>query len=122
MGRVRAKNTKPEMIVRRLAHGLGFRFRLHRRTLPGRPDLVFPRFRKAIFVHGCFWHRHHCKKATTPKSNAEFWHKKFAENVERDTRAIAELTSLGWSSMIVWECQTNDIESLSDSLLAFLSE
>lgn len=122
MGRVRQKNTKPEMVVRRLAHSLGFRFRLHRRDLPGRPDLAFPKLGKVIFVHGCFWHRHNCKKATTPSSNVDYWHKKFAENVERDNKAIAELTSAGWGSMVVWECQTSDIGALADSISAFLGE
>jgi DNA mismatch endonuclease, patch repair protein len=120
MGRVRQKNTKPEIVVRSLAHQLGYRFRLHRRDLPGRPDLVFPKLKKVIFVHGCFWHRHGCSKATTPKSNLAYWQPKFAENVERDKRAIAELLSLGWEPMVVWECETRDIDALSQSLSTFL--
>ncbi len=123
MGRVRQQHTKPEVIVRSLAHSLGYRFRLHRRDLPGSPDLVFPKRRKAIFVHGCFWHQHPgCRKATTPKSNEDYWQKKFAQNVERDHKAIAELTRMGWASMIVWECQTSDINALSATLAAFLGE
>jgi DNA mismatch endonuclease, patch repair protein len=120
MGRVRQKNTKPEIVVRSLAHQLGYRFRPHRRDLPGRPDLVFPKLKKVIFVHGCFWHRHGCSKATTPKSNLAYWQPKFAENVERDKRAIAELLSLGWEPMVVWECETRDIDALSQSLSTFL--
>jgi DNA mismatch endonuclease (patch repair protein) len=121
MSRVRGKNTKPELVVRSAAHRLGYRFRLHRKDLPGRPDLVFPRLRKAVFVHGCFWHRHEgCKKATTPGSNVDYWHKKFAENVERDNKAVAELTRMGWALMIVRECQTTDVDSISQSLRAFL--
>ena len=120
MGRVRQKNTAPEIIVRSLAHRLGFRFRLHRKDLPGRPDLAFPKLRKVVFVHGCFWHRHDCKKATTPRSNSDYWRNKFAENVERDKKAIAELTSVGWESMIVWECETRDVDKLGASLSAFL--
>lgn len=120
MGRVRQKDTKPEMLVRSLAHWLGFRFRLHRRDLPGRPDLVFPKLKKVIFVHGCFWHRHGCSKTTTPKSNSAYWQPKFAENVERDKRVVAELLSLGWKPMVVWECETRDIDALSQSLSTFL--
>lgn len=122
MGRVRQRNTKPEILVRRVLHAMGYRFRLHRKDLPGRPDIVLPKFRKAIFVHGCFWHRHDCKKATIPKSNDKYWSNKFAENVKRDNKAIAELTRLGWASMIVWECQTRDINALSKSLSAFLRD
>lgn len=120
MGRVARAGTKPEMIVRRLAHGLGYRFRLQRRDLPGTPDIVFPSRKKVVFVHGCFWHRHDCKKATTPKSNAKFWQEKFARNVERDRVAIAELSELGWEALVVWECQTKDKEALADRLETFL--
>lgn len=122
MGRVKAKNTKPELIVRRLAHGLGYRFRLHRKDLPGRPDLVFPGLKKAIFVHGCFWHRHNCSKATTPKTNVSFWQEKFDRNVERDKSAISALEGIGWGVMIVWECETKDREGLILRLTNFLSE
>lgn len=106
MSRIRGKNTKPEMIVRRAAHSLGLRFRLHRKDLPGSPDLFFVRRRKAMFVHGCFWHRHsECRKAYTPKSNADFWQQKFARNVERDAAAQAKLRAAGWDPVIVWECE-----------------
>jgi len=106
MSKIRGKNTKPEMMVRRAAHSLGLRFRLHRKDLPGSPDLVFVRLRKAVFVHGCFWHRHSdCQKAYTPKSNNEFWQQKFARNVERDVAAQAKLRAAGWDPIIVWECE-----------------
>ena len=120
MGRVSHFDTPPEIAVRRLLHSLGYRFRLHRKDLPGRPDIVLPRLKKVIFVHGCFWHRHTgCRKATTPKSNADYWQNKFAENVERDRRAIAELLRLGWEPMVVWECETRDIDALSQALSTF---
>ncbi|CAN7737716.1 very short patch repair endonuclease [Rhizobium leguminosarum] len=120
MGRVKSKNTKPEMIVRRTAHGLGYRFRLYRKELPGRPDLVFPRLRKAVFVHGCFWHRHDCLRGTTPQTNVAFWEEKLARNVERDNAAIAALRGAGWSTLVVWECQTRNRDELSDTLRIFL--
>lgn len=122
MGQVRQKNTKPEMVVRRLLHSMGFRYRLHGKDLPGRPDLVFSRSKRVVFVHGCYWHRHDCKKATVPSSNVDYWTKKFAENVARDNKVVDKLTSLGWASMIVWECQTRDLEALASSLSAFLED
>jgi len=106
MGRIRGKDTKPELIVRRLAHSLGYRFRLHRVGLPGRPDLVFPRYRTVVFVHGCFWHRHPgCPCAAVPKTRPEFWAAKFVSNVARDARNQAELRKLGWSVVVLWECE-----------------
>jgi DNA mismatch endonuclease (patch repair protein) len=121
MGRIRGTNTKPELVVRRLAHRLGFRFRLHRRDLPGSPDLVFPGLQKVVFVHGCYWHRHPgCRKAYEPKSNVAFWAKKFAENVIRDERALADLRQQGWDSLVVWECEVGDLESLASRLRAHL--
>lgn len=120
MGRVKRADTKPEMIVRRLAHALGYRFRLHRKDLPGRPDIVFPRLKKVIFVHGCYWHRHDCAKATTPKTNVDFWRQKFERNVERDTNALTDLSKQGWRTMVVWECETKDRETLEKSVAAFL--
>lgn len=115
MSRVRGKNTSPEMRVRRAAHALGLRFRLHRKDLPGKPDLVFPKHQIAMFVHGCFWHRHpECSKASIPKSRVEFWQKKFDANVARDARVEAELESLGWHVIIIWECDTkSDVAMLS---------
>lgn len=120
MSRVRQKNTKPEIVVRQLLHAKGYRFRLHYRELPGTPDIVFPGRRKAIFVHGCFWHRHEgCKKASTPKTRRDFWQAKFAANQARDARKIAELHNLGWTTMIVWECEIRDGD-LADRLREFL--
>lgn len=113
MGRISGKGTKPEMAVRKLAHSLGYRFRLHRKDLPGTPDLVFPGRRIAIFVHGCFWHRHAgCRFAYRPKSNIEFWQTKFKNNVARDRRAEKELKRLSWRVAIIWECETSDFNSL----------
>lgn len=113
MSRVAQKNTGPELRVRRIAHALGLRFRLHRRDLPGTPDLVFPRHQVALFVHGCFWHRHSgCRKATTPKSRQEFWQGKFDRNVERDREVEAALLDLGWRVETIWECETRDASAL----------
>lgn len=121
MSRVKAKGTKPELNVRRLAHGLGYRYRLHRRDLPGSPDLVFPGRRKALFVHGCFWHRHQgCRKTTMPKTRAKFWQRKFDDNVRRDERVIAALRDLGWDVLVVWECETSDENLLRRTLIEFL--
>jgi DNA mismatch endonuclease (patch repair protein) len=106
MSGVRGRNTRPEMAVRRHLHAAGLRFRLHRRDLPGTPDIVLPRRKVAIFVHGCFWHRHEgCPRATTPSSNVEFWRKKFADNVARDARNRAALQAMGWRVVVVWECE-----------------
>lgn len=121
MARVRQRNTAPEIIVRRTAHMLGYRFRLHRRDLPGSPDVVFPSRRKVIFVHGCFWHRHPgCKKATTPKTRREFWKEKFRQNKKRDARNIHSLSTLGWKVLVVWECETRDTKKLARTLRTFL--
>lgn len=121
MSRIRGRNTKPELVVRRLAHALGYRFRLHRRDLPGAPDLVFPGRRKVVFVHGCFWHRHPgCRFAYYPKSNVEFWKKKFDSNVERDARVLRELRETGWSPIIIWECETSDLSALAVRLKSHL--
>src|SRR5947209_2626197 len=108
MGRIRGKNTKPEMLVRRLAHHLGYRYRLHDRRLPGTPDLVFPARRKVIFVNGCFWHQHPnpgCALARQPKSRIEYWVPKLRENVERDKRQRNVLAAQGWQALEIWECQ-----------------
>ncbi len=107
MSRVKAKDTSPEMAVRRKAHAMGLRFRLHRKDLPGTPDLVFPKHRAVVFVHGCFWHRHPgCRKAGMPKSRVAFWKEKFARNVERVRRDVRALGDLGWSVTVIWECET----------------
>jgi len=112
MSRVRGKHTAPEVRVRRAAHKLGLRFRLHRKDLPGKPDLVFPKHRTALFVHGCFWHRHpSCPKASTPKTRMDYWVSKFENNVVRDARIQQDLETLGWRVVTVWDCQTkNDVE------------
>lgn len=121
MSGIRGKNTKPELIVRRVVHSMGFRFRLHRRDLPGSPDLVFPRLHKVIFVHGCFWHRHpSCRLAYTPKSNAEFWRTKLTSNVRRDACAQEALAAAGWEVLVVWECETDEAAPLARKLSSFL--
>jgi len=107
MGRVHSEDTGPEMVVRRLVHTMGYRYRLHVQDLPGSPDLVFPRLRKVVFVHGCFWHQHRCKRGDRrPSSHTDYWLPKLRRNKERDRRVISELKKLGWISLIVWECQT----------------
>ncbi len=117
MARIGPRDTVPEMAVRRAAHRIGFRFRLHKKDLPGRPDLVFPRHRLAIFVHGCFWHRHAgCANCTTPKTRPEFWQKKFRGNVERDRRVCEQLERLHWRTLIIWECEAED-PARPDSIL-----
>lgn len=121
MRAVKSANTKPEMLVRRLAHRLGFRFRLHRKDLPGKPDLVFPDRQRVIFVHGCFWHGHDCKRgARQPKTNADYWLAKIARNQARDQKVVEELTAAGWPSLILWECELRDQEALAARLFAFL--
>jgi DNA mismatch endonuclease (patch repair protein) len=104
MSRVKGRDTKPERIVRSLLHSLGYRFRLHRRDLPGKPDIVLPKYRKVVFVHGCFWHGHEsCPRAARPTSNVEFWNTKIDSNIRRDQSAQEELAKLGWSCFIVWQ-------------------
>lgn len=121
MGRIRSKDTKPEMLVRRLLHRLGYRYALHRRDLPGAPDLVFPSLRKIILVHGCFWHQHRgCNDGRIPKSREDYWQPKLLRNVERDRRNIFRMRRRGWKVMKVWECDTTDINSLTARLLRFL--
>jgi DNA mismatch endonuclease (patch repair protein) len=108
MRAVKSKDTAPEMHVRRFVHALGYRYRLHRDDLPGKPDLVFPRLKRVIFVHGCFWHGHQCIRGSrVPKTNREYWMRKIERNCRRDMASIEALTSMGWSTHIVWECQLN---------------
>jgi len=117
MGRIRQKNTKPELLVRQYLYSLGYRYRLHRIDLPGSPDIVLPKYKLAIFVHGCFWHHHPgCKRAKIPKSRKEWWSKKFKNNQMRDARAIKSLKDMGWKVKVVWECETNDFQSISNAL------
>lgn len=123
MSRIRGRDTRPEMIVRSLAHSMGYRYRLHNPKLPGRPDLTFSRRRKVIFVHGCFWHRHRCRYGrVVPKTNATFWEEKRQGNVERDRRNIAALKRQGWQVLVIWECWTRDVESLRRRLVEFLEQ
>lgn len=106
---IRSRDTKPELKVRKAAHSLGLRFRLHRKDLPGHPDVVFPKYGAVILVHGCFWHRHKgCSKAYSPKSNRIFWQRKFAVNISRDRRVETELKGLGWRILKIWECETHN--------------
>ena len=121
MSRIRNADTGPEMAVRRLVYSMGYRYRLHRRDLPGCPDLAFPAMRKAIFVHGCFWHRHQgCKYAYTPKSRVDFWISKLEGNRARDRKNLAELEQLGWKVLTVWECEIVDLDLLRDRISGFL--
>jgi DNA mismatch endonuclease, patch repair protein len=109
MANIRGKNTSPEFAVRRFLHAQGLRYRLHVKHLPGKPDLVFPRFGVALFVHGCFWHRHDgCRFATTPASNTAFWEKKFDANKKRDETVVRTLTKAGWRVLVIWECEINE--------------
>lgn len=122
MAAIRGKNTKPEMMVRKIAHAMGFRFRLHRKDLPGSPDLVFPHLKRVIFVHGCFWHQHPgCRFAYTPKSNTQFWQHKLEGNTRRDALALSMLGALGWEVLIVWECEITDLPALTLKLNSFLA-
>lgn len=119
MARIRGANTAPELVVRRAAHALGLRFRLHRRDLPGSPDIVFPSRRRALLVHGCYWHRHPgCRLAYMPKSNTEFWTSKFNRNVARDLEVIAALQAAGWCADVIWECETRRPDTIPDRLRA----
>jgi DNA mismatch endonuclease (patch repair protein) len=124
MSRIRDRDTKPEMIVRSLVHQMGFRFRLHRKDLPGKPDIVLPGHKKIIFVHGCFWHMHRCRYGrVVPKTNTEFWLAKRTGNVERDRRNLRQLKAAGWQVLVVWECWTRDPEhKLIPRLEAFLND
>ncbi|MFH2064677.1 MAG: very short patch repair endonuclease [Pseudomonadota bacterium] len=117
MSRISGKNTKPELIVRSLLHNLGYRFRLHRIDLPGKPDITLPKYKKVIFVHGCFWHGHKgCKRSRRPTTNEKFWNKKLAGNMERDKRYYRDLRAMGWQILIVWECDTKNTEKLMHKL------
>ncbi len=125
MSSIKAKDTKPEMIVRKISHSLGYRYRLHRTDLPGKPDLVFPRLSKIIFVNGCFWHMHKCKFGlVTPKTNSDFWRKKRESTVVRDKKQQQELKNLGWQVMVIWECQTRlkKHNALLDVIQLFFSD
>ena len=123
MSHIKSRDTKPELLVRRLLHHMGYRFRLHRRDLPGSPDVVLPRYKVLIYVHGCFWHRHGgCRFATTPANNAEKWQKKFQENMLRDQKNRKDSLQLGWLPIVVWECETRDLELLASRLDTLLRQ
>ena len=123
MSRIRAKGTKPEMAVRRMVHAMGYRYRLHRKDLPGTPDMVFAGRRKVIFVHGCFWHQHDdpgCRNATLPSSNRDFWHPKLKGNALRDQKNRAKLEEMGWKILVIWECELNRGELVAERIQEFL--
>lgn len=125
MRRIRSKDTTPELLVRRLVHKLGYRFRLHRKDLPGKPDLTFPSKKKVIFVHGCFWHSHEspdCKIAHTPCSNKSYWIPKLEKTVARDKKNQTLLQKKGWKFLIIWECETKNFESICKKITGFLSD
>ncbi len=123
MSRIRSKDTKPEITVRRVVHGMGYRYRLHDKKLPGSPDLVFRRRRKVIFVNGCFWHRHkNCAAARLPKSNRGYWTPKLNANRKRDTRNLRKLIKAGWSALVIWECETGDNDDLARRIRNFLED
>lgn len=120
MSHIRNADTKPEMIVRRMVHGMGYRYRLHAPDLPGHPDLVFRPRRKVIFVHGCFWHQHGCRQYRQPRTNSSFWEPKLAQNKARDARVQREFSLLGWRIMVIWECQVKKEAILRDQIKKFL--
>jgi DNA mismatch endonuclease Vsr len=121
MAAIRGRDTKPELLVRSVAHRLGYRYRLHRRDLPGRPDLVFSSRKKVVFVHGCFWHQHpRCKYATRPATRASFWAVKLDGNRDRDIKVVSELKNQKWGVLVIWECQTREPEGVAGLLLRFL--
>ena len=125
MSHIRAKGMKPEILVRRLAHSMGYRYRLHRKDLPGKPDLVFPSLRKVIFVHGCFWHQHAdpaCKIARLPKSNRGYWLPKLERNAARDVEHAANLDELGWKVLVLWECEVKECARLRERIREFLTQ
>ena len=121
MSAIKSKNTKPEIAVRKLLYSMGYRFRLHRKDLPGSPDIVLPKYKTVIFVHGCFWHRHeNCKYTSTPKTRQEFWENKFNSNKKRDQKIQKEIIDLGWKFIIIWECEARNIQPLEEKLKGYL--
>jgi DNA mismatch endonuclease, patch repair protein len=122
MSRVRNRDTEPERAVRRIIHGMGFRFRLHRRDLPGKPDLVFPSRKKVVFVHGCFWHGHSCARGTLPSTNQHFWQNKLLRNQMRDEASQLALAELGWNTLVIWECEIRRDVDLSRRIKNFLND
>ena len=123
MSAIKSKNTKPEIAVRKVLHSMGYRFRLHGKDLPGSPDIVLPKYKTVIFVHGCFWHRHeNCKYATTPKTREEFWNKKFRSNLERDMDIQENIKNIEWRSVVIWECETKNIDNLKEKIIDVFNE
>jgi len=123
MQAVKSKNTRPEMIVRRLVYGMGYRYRLHKKDLPGKPDMVFGPARKIIFVHGCFWHGHACKRgARMPKTNQQYWKTKLERNKKRDSEHQHKLRAMKWQVLTIWECETRDTDKLAERIAAFLAK
>ena len=119
---IKSKNTKPEIAVRKLLHSMGYRFRLHRKDLPGSPDIVLPKYKTVIFVHGCFWHRHeNCKYASNPKTRKEFWENKFKANIKRDLEIQEKIKNIEWRSVVIWECETKDLEELREKIFDIFS-
>jgi DNA mismatch endonuclease, patch repair protein len=121
MSRVKGRNTTPELVVRRMLHALGYRYRLHRKDLPGKPDIVFGPRKKAIFIHGCFWHGHKCPKGRLPKSNRAFWKAKSEANKTRDAKNIRRLKALGWKALVVWQCRTKKPLVVRKRIVDFLA-
>ena len=118
MSAIKSKNTKPEIKVRKILHSMGYRFRLHSKDLLGSPDIVLPKYKTVIFVHGCFWHRHeNCKYASTPKTRQEFWNEKFETNIERDLQIQEKIKNTDWRSVVIWECETKNIENLKGRII-----
>jgi len=121
MSNIGNKDTKPELRIRSLLHQMGYRFRLHRKDLPGKPDIVLPKYKTVIFIHGCYWHRHTCKKGrSTPTSNREFWEEKFSKNIERDKRNLVELKNIGWNIITIWQCELKNMEKIQSRLKSHL--
>ena len=122
MSRIRGANTRPELAVRSLLHGMGYRFRLKSSSVPGKPDLVLPRYKVAVFVHGCFWHRHEgCRYATNPKTKNEFWQQKFESNIRRDKHVNELINEIGWHQMVIWECEIKHKENLKRKIISFFN-
>ena len=119
---IRSKDTQPEMIVRQVVHSMGYRFRLHRADLPGKPDLVLPKWKTVILVNGCFWHGHTCKNGRRPKSNTDYWNEKLDRNKTRDAKNAAALRRLGWRKIVIWACETTDVEKLEQKLRRLLRD
>lgn len=120
MRQIRSRDMKPEVAVRRIVHAMGYRYRLHRRDLPGKPDLVFGPRRAVIFVHGCFWHQHDCRDGHSPRSNTAYWGEKLRRNAERDAAHVAALSAMGWRVLVIWECQVRDRDAVAQAVADFL--